>query len=66
MKGEIIMATLTAKTTMHSATSYTDMNKKGLWTRFRNYLAENQQTIIAGLALLNGTSYYTYCRSLNK
>ena len=60
------MATLTAKTTMNSAISYTDMNKKGLWTRFKNYLTENQQTIIAGMALMNGNSYFACRRNLNK
>lgn len=56
------MTTLTAKTTMN----YTNMNKEGLWTRFKNYLAENQQTIIAGMAMMSGNSYYAYSRILNK
>ena len=52
----MIMTALTAKTTMN----YTKMNKEGLWTRFKKYLAENQETITAGLAMISGTSYYTY------
>lgn len=56
------MTTLAVKTTMN----YSNMHKKGLWTRFKNYLVENQEIITAGLAALNGTSYYTYNRMLNK
>ena len=62
MEGEIIMTTLTAKTTM----SYTNTHKEGLWTRFKNYLAENQEIITAGMAVTNGTSFYTYSRLLNR
>lgn len=50
------MTTLTAKTTMN----YTNMNKQGLWSRFKNYLVENQQTISAGMAMISGNFNYTY------
>ena len=56
------MTALTAKTTV----KYTNMNKKGLWKRFKNYLTENQETITAGLAMISGTSYYAYSRMRNK
>ncbi len=60
------MTALTAKTTMNSTVNYTDMSKKGLWMRFKNYLAENQQIIIAGMAMMNGYSNYACSRLLNK
>ncbi len=60
------MTTLTAKSAMHSAMNYTNVNKKGLWPRFKNYLAENQQIITTGMAIMNGTSYYVYSKVLGK
>lgn len=52
-KGEI-MAAIAAK----KAVSYTKSNRVGLWRRFKEYLAENQQTITAGLGAMNGSSLY--------
>lgn len=62
MKRREIMATLTAKTTMN----YTNTSNTGLWTRFKNYLHDNQQTIFMGMAMMSGNSYYAYSRALSK
>ena len=56
------MTTLAAKAAMN----YSNMNKKGVWRRFKNYLTENQQTIMTGMAMISGNSNYAYSKTLGK
>lgn len=37
---------------------YTTSNRVGLLRRLKEYLAENQQTVTAGLGAMNGSSLY--------
>lgn len=52
-KGEIMASIATEK-----SVGYTTSNRVGLWRRFKEYLAENQQTVTAGLGAMNGSSLY--------
>ncbi len=52
MKGDIIMANLTV--------NYTGTGKKGLWVRFKNYLAENSQMVFAAVTAMNDNPGYAY------
>lgn len=46
------MANLTA--------NYTGAGRKGLWARFKNYLAENSQMVFAAVTAMNDNPGYAY------
>lgn len=56
------MTTITAK----ANAAYSNTEKKTLWERFKDYIVENQNIIIAAASMMSGGSYYTYARTLNR